>query len=130
MPTCYFCKSEVYNRPSSGPKQSNCYFCFKCPGGHISHVITVYLNGEPDLAHIYIDNSKIYTRENISMDFEERFQSSNKMIYHVRMHLQDNYTVVCDPTGEVFKGKVAEFEGFPLTPQNIEHRLKTILVFS
>jgi hypothetical protein len=125
MPKCFFCKSTVYNRP-----RSSCYFCFNCPGGHVSHVITVFMDDEPDLVHIYVDNSKIYNRENISMDFEERFQNSDRMIYHARMHIKENYTVVCDPTGEIFKGRIATFDGLPLTPQNIEHRLKTILVFS
>ena len=121
---CYFCKTN------NGIERDYQFFCIKCMGNHISHVITScnFTRSEFNYIHIYIDKLGIYTKNDISTKFKY-----STPYYHIRLSILNNSTQILSDSISSDKSSsnlISELDGFPINPQNVEAKLQTILVFS
>lgn len=136
---CYFCQTKLKDdkrtdqyadryHPNSGS-----WDCPDCAGQYDLHsvsVVTSLDDGELLYVHLYVPdkNFKVTYIPGPGMLPGRSFSVQCGHMYHVRLHLRENYTYI----GEAYDDpqELLRVPGFPITPQNAKEKLKLYLTFS
>lgn len=108
---CYFCHHDISQARASN--KAKIFDCIRCSSRHKLHrVITVWDEYDRLLyAHMY-----------------PRMGVEKNAGYHIRLHLQENYTYVGWNESEA--KTILTLPGYPMQPSNVNEKLKLYLLFS
>lgn len=124
---CYFCNEEQTEEPQTG--RIRCYPC-SCDFPGVTYVATmVDEKGALLYAHIYIDESTIVQIPGATWMPHVGFTMRLGHNYHIRLHLQEGFTNIGDPTDSEVND-IMKVPGYPIKPSNAKQKLKTYLLFS
>jgi hypothetical protein len=80
-----------------------------------------------DYCQIYIgSNYKVISLPGAPLMGACHFEVGRK--YQIRLHLLENYTNICETTGDSVNN-LLKIHGFPINPQNAKEKLKLYLTF-
>lgn len=126
---CYHCKAEL-SKGDTG--HFHCPDCIK--KYDLMDVIMCNENDHSNIPlyfHIYVASPdyKVVTipSPRPPMISAMHFEVGRK--YHVRLHLQENYTAIASPCGDNYN-HIVDVPGFPITPENVRRKLPTYILFS
>lgn len=122
---CHFCKTEL--SLEKGHRGLSYQFYDPCPNcSNKGDILNVYTS--EDYTQIYIGlNYQVISLPGAPLMGACHFEVGKK--YQIRLHHKENYTNICETTGDTVK-QITKVPGFPINPNNAKEKLKLYLTFS